>query len=531
MAAGTQLSARTGRWFRNGRKIIVGRGDYVQSEIEEPSGHKFRLPRDIIDSRIDSGAQNALLRMFKGDQGAQADATKLLAAVKTGQLTGIYGDDLFAAVQIAGKLGTQRWLLVPKGEDAALVLDPQGPLTLPPVIVFRGDTPDIRAIPSRIDSAIRNASVSFRLWQTGQLSRCSGSLPEIRLSNVAPALFCRAAVADVLAPATARPVMRVSVLSISDRFQQSEIQVEGEVTESDKSDSEETTVVLFPGEVATVTAAATPRPDARPGYQWASSDPTVVDLFSPPPIVLKDKVVGGPNSHPNMAFITANQEGDAMISVETVYQNSDKVIGRLIVTASDLKIAPKDLEQAFSIKIQSGDKKWSQSELVDLHRALSLLSPGEEGVITGYTFLRRSSIESPNRGADACGRHVPRGLIIEVGDKCIRQPEFRSDVFIKREFKEGVPIGTFTILHEIGHAMDYSGVRSRTGTQISTTEFRQFDTPNRQLTDDRRTDPFERFPEAFAVFKANPDRLQRDFRRLFDWFRNRRHFRAGPYRN
>jgi hypothetical protein len=149
-----------GRWVRRGNDIVVLLpGDRIADGrvLAEAGGPPFQPPTDVIDARIDVGAQRALLRMFKADVAARIDATGMLTAVKSGQLAGIFGDDLLASVKLAGRLNTQRWLLVPKGEDATLVVDPAGP----PAIVFRGDTPDIRSIPSRIDSALRRAWASF----------------------------------------------------------------------------------------------------------------------------------------------------------------------------------------------------------------------------------------------------------------------------------------------------------------------------------------------------------------------------------
>jgi hypothetical protein len=51
------------------------------------------------------------------------DAVRLIRGINGKTLAGIFGDDLSAAVKVAQAHGTQRWLLVPKGEDAALVMD------------------------------------------------------------------------------------------------------------------------------------------------------------------------------------------------------------------------------------------------------------------------------------------------------------------------------------------------------------------------------------------------------------------------
>jgi outer membrane protein OmpA-like peptidoglycan-associated protein len=89
---------------------------------------------DVIDARIDVGAQKALIRM-KGNPATSGDAASMLAAVKSGQLAGIYGDDLRAAAQLAARRGTVRWKLVPPGRVAALIREPDP--SRPPTIIFR----------------------------------------------------------------------------------------------------------------------------------------------------------------------------------------------------------------------------------------------------------------------------------------------------------------------------------------------------------------------------------------------------------
>lgn len=128
---------------------------------------------DPTDVRIDVGAKFALQRMLKRPD-AQQDAARLILAINSKRLAGIFGDDLRAAVDVARKHGTQRWLLVPKGEDAVLVVDQTQPLTAPPTIIFRGDTPDIRSNHPRIDLALQKASRTFQAWDSKQLTRCQG---------------------------------------------------------------------------------------------------------------------------------------------------------------------------------------------------------------------------------------------------------------------------------------------------------------------------------------------------------------------
>ena len=103
---------------------------------------------DVIDSRIDVGAQKALIRM-KGNPATSADAAEMLAAVKSGQLAGIFGDDLRAAAQLASRLDTVRWELVPRGQVAALIRERNA--SAPPTIIFRAQ---YRGDRQRLDPAL-----------------------------------------------------------------------------------------------------------------------------------------------------------------------------------------------------------------------------------------------------------------------------------------------------------------------------------------------------------------------------------------
>lgn len=79
-------------------------------------------------------AQFALLRLFKrGGDDAQTAVT-LFHAVDSGQIVGVFGDDLAVAARMAARRGTVRWQLVPAGGDAVLINDG---LPDAPAIVFR----------------------------------------------------------------------------------------------------------------------------------------------------------------------------------------------------------------------------------------------------------------------------------------------------------------------------------------------------------------------------------------------------------
>lgn len=110
---------------------------------------------DVIDSRIDVSAQKALIRM-RGNPATSGDAAAMLAAVKGGRLAGIYGDDLLAAAQLAARLGTVRWKLVPPGQVAVLIREPNP--AAPPTIIFRESA---RGNPAQLDPALLAAWRSF----------------------------------------------------------------------------------------------------------------------------------------------------------------------------------------------------------------------------------------------------------------------------------------------------------------------------------------------------------------------------------
>ncbi|MGH9382809.1 MAG: S8 family serine peptidase, partial [Vicinamibacterales bacterium] len=131
----------------------------------------------VIDERIDPDAQFSLIRMSKGPPDARTDAVGMLSAIKAGELAGIFGDNLKKAAELSARHGTARWLLIPKGEDAAVILEP-GDFTAsqPPTILFKGGDPPkhhgIRKDPQRMDRALRGAWATFVLIKTGKAGRC-----------------------------------------------------------------------------------------------------------------------------------------------------------------------------------------------------------------------------------------------------------------------------------------------------------------------------------------------------------------------
>lgn len=179
------MSARVqGRWVRRGGRIAVfPEGGGVEGETGPIAASA------AIDPRIDVHAQYALVRMSKGDAGARADAHGMLAAVKGGRL-GIYKEDQQVPALRAKPLGGW-WKVIPKGEDAAVFLDPARPAAELPLIVFRDG---VRSNPARLDPALRKAWATF-----GGLGRCriAGTAPQAEAmgmatvpANLVPPMVC-----------------------------------------------------------------------------------------------------------------------------------------------------------------------------------------------------------------------------------------------------------------------------------------------------------------------------------------------------
>ena len=172
-----QGMSRTGRWVRRGRNIVVLLDDKAQpgdSKVYEVSAGGIPSRRELIHPRIDFYAQEALYRIFQGDPGAREDAAQMLAAVKTGQLAGIYIVNQGVPAMRAQKMKLGWWQVIPKGEDAILLLDPANMMAGPPLIAFRDS---VKSDPSRLDPALRKAWRTFQQKLTGQLAQCSPAQP------------------------------------------------------------------------------------------------------------------------------------------------------------------------------------------------------------------------------------------------------------------------------------------------------------------------------------------------------------------
>ncbi|MGB7292650.1 MAG: hypothetical protein WBD99_10800 [Thermodesulfobacteriota bacterium] len=266
-------------------------------------------PHDVIDGRIDVIAQRSILRLNKGEPPVRQDAARLLAGVKTGKLAGIFGENLLAAAKLAKKLGTVRWELVPRGEDAALILDPAAPTVAPPTIIFRvkEEKPPGKKVwpmpPERMDPALQKASRTFELWQRGQLVPCASNPSATPVPNLVPATMCRV---PTLGDSTVRIDMAVPSTSPGEEFENTSADVLTVSDPSERTDADDATNhIIFVQEVVVAIATGSPVPIGTPAYTWSSSDSSVASVFVP-----------DSQAHPNGVAITGLSPGTTTITVK-----------------------------------------------------------------------------------------------------------------------------------------------------------------------------------------------------------------------
>lgn len=264
-----------------------------------------------------------------------------------------------------------------------------------------------------------------------------------------------------------------------------------------------------------------------------------------------------------------SSEGKFLLAHELTHVAQQTQLNSLHKKDGDSK--PKT-EKKYNILIEKGDKDWSASELELLYAALRSLSTDEATVLRNYRFIRWSSKASRAKsdpsyvdpGVDECGLHeadLKNGIFkISLYDACFDDPQAVSDK------TAGIDTGEFHILHEIGHAMQQAELRNTNeAQQVANKKYNEaVDKYNKAgTTDQRRMKPamdrldkasekavkemrnsegrslkdFEKliegkgplteysktsveeaFAEAFAVFKADPQGLKTNNRKLFDWF-------------
>jgi hypothetical protein len=247
------------------------------------------------------------------------------------------------------------------------------------------------------------------------------------------------------------------------------------------------------------------------------------------------------------------------------------------VGAFDKAQKTKDfLAKKYGIAIEAGDKAWSTEDLGLLAEALGKLTDKEIPLIGGYRFLRWTTkcaqlvAKDPDYTCElkdwsTCGLHLPdvitREHTITMYDCYKTDPE----EFAKKGFT-GRP-GAETIVHEIGHAIEFGrlrlalerqgnakrelerlkklaagttgGAKVVVGAQVAAAkkELADADKAVTAAMSPSTLDQFEKlikgkplltpysgentteaFAEAFMLFKVAPDKLKKANEPLFDWF-------------
>lgn len=237
------------------------------------------------------------------------------------------------------------------------------------------------------------------------------------------------------------------------------------------------------------------------------------------------------------------------------------------------------LKKTYNIFIEPGDKEWSPDDIVLLTQALSKLDDKEKPLISNYHFIRWTTrcnelvAKDPEHECSleeyaVCGFHetdiVDRKYTIKMYD-CMRGAT-EEKIRLGTDVKSGAD----TIIHEIGHAMEYGKLRlaleeasnakkeyerikreldsaktanDRTSISkkleaaekiknsadkkvsgiLSTSTLKTFKkliSGKPPLTPYSSTNLMEAFAEAFMIFKVAPEKLKKANKALFKWFSN-----------
>lgn len=189
---------QAGHWFRADGKIFVLPNNDVQPDYEvgaisnrdarHLAGRRILAytTKDVIDNRISIPAQHSLVRLSKNPV-TNATALGLLDDIKAGRLGGIFCVNWQKAAQRAIKLGKSWWTVIPPGEDAVVLLDPQSPFTGQPLIAFRREldpTCGLRqgeqryaASPAKLDAALVKVWTSLKKMRRSQPLLCPVTTP------------------------------------------------------------------------------------------------------------------------------------------------------------------------------------------------------------------------------------------------------------------------------------------------------------------------------------------------------------------
>ena len=122
------------------------------------------------------------------------------------------------------------------------------------------------------------------------------------------------------------------------------------------------------------------------------------------------------------------------------------------------------LQKKYGITVEKGNKDWADAELKDLGWSLSKLSKPEATALKGYRFIRWST-PSAREKVDPTYKRSKRqeGGLHEAKFGTKNTSYFKISMydegFAKSTTIAKVRIGRYTLLHEIGHAIEVAGQR------------------------------------------------------------------------
>ncbi len=106
---------------------------------------------DIINKKVDIGAQYSLMRKMSGDLYSRVEASSMLKAIEDGRLAGIFLPPRKAVSDRGKRMSPPKgyWQMIPKGKASTCLKQPAGE---PPMILYRTNQ-----TPGQIDAALTSA--------------------------------------------------------------------------------------------------------------------------------------------------------------------------------------------------------------------------------------------------------------------------------------------------------------------------------------------------------------------------------------
>ncbi len=193
----------------------------------------------------------------------------------------------------------------------------------------------------------------------------------------------------------------------------------------------------------------------------------------------------------------------------------------------------QSLEQQYHITITKGNKDWSKEDLEDLQKALGRLNVQEKQKIAGMKFDRWDKVDNyrtahpkakipKSTGGVTDFESDGKTLVISMLDQGFDHPRMMGTVKYNAQIKYGVPFGVYNILHEVGHAHEFSDP-----SEGVLKDFQKAMGNKPPMTDYAKTDSHESFAEAYAIYKADPNFVKQNYPDVYQFFQNNQHLKQN----